>query len=375
INFLNWLQAQGAVTQNAAMPGAPGTTGPVPVPMPPRQRPSSQPLDDSQYLQGPDMGTGPLPTGPLPPPTPEALKAMFAELEPETTTRRIVDADVVSAHDADDWNAERDDLAAGVPADLSEPSAGVMGGWGNDARADSIELPATGPLMPPAPESETSAWMPGDDRSGDAAPAIPAESATEDEDAPRYSAFSGFAPAQDDIPAESATDSGGAPTTLEALEQSFARSGFESYDMRPGELAAMAERMPATASGEQPPDLAGSGDAEEFALSPEPESRSVSQPAGPAPDPDDYAGRLNLARERRAAGNLDDALGEYRIILKNAPDLLGDVMDDLNESLDAAPDHPEIHRLLGDAHIRQGDYLSALEAYNRAVALTQAQGN
>ena len=34
--------------------------------------------------------------------------------------------------------------------------------------------------------------------------------------------------------------------------------------------------------------------------------------------------------------------------------------------------HPELHRLLGDARIRQGDYLSALESYNRAVALTNA---
>ena len=233
--------------------------------------------------------------------------------------------------------------------------------------------------MPPAPESEASSWMPGDGQSGGATSAIPAESATADEETPHYSAFSGFAPAQDDIPAESATDSGEAPTTLEALEQGFARSGFESYDMRPGELAAMAAQMPATAFGEQPPDFAESGSTDMLAPSPEQESRpagqSASQPAGPAPAPDDYAGRLDFARERRAAGNLDDALGEDRIILKNAPDLLGDVMDDLNESLDAAPDHPEIHRLLGDAHIRQGDYLSALEAYNRAVALTQAQGN
>jgi cytochrome c-type biogenesis protein CcmH/NrfG len=42
-------------------------------------------------------------------------------------------------------------------------------------------------------------------------------------------------------------------------------------------------------------------------------------------------------------------------------------------SLEEAPDHPELHRLLGDAYIRQGNYLQALEAYNRAVALTQAQ--
>ncbi len=72
---------------------------------------------------------------------------------------------------------------------------------------------------------------------------------------------------------------------------------------------------------------------------------------------------------------MDDALAEYRIVLKNSPDLLTDVMNDLRASLAEQPDHPEVHRLLGDAHIRQGDYLSALESYNRAVALTQALGN
>ena len=73
------------------------------------------------------------------------------------------------------------------------------------------------------------------------------------------------------------------------------------------------------------------------------------------------------------SGVFDEALNDYRVVLKNAPDLLNDVVSELQESLSAAPDHPEIHRLLGDARIRQGDYLSALESYNRAVALTQTE--
>jgi tetratricopeptide (TPR) repeat protein len=90
-------------------------------------------------------------------------------------------------------------------------------------------------------------------------------------------------------------------------------------------------------------------------------------------EPKDYPSRLERARARLESGHIEDALTDYRLVLKNAPDLLGDVMSDLNDSLEEAPDHPEVHRLLGDAYIRQGNYLQALEAYNRAVALTQAQ--
>ena len=90
-------------------------------------------------------------------------------------------------------------------------------------------------------------------------------------------------------------------------------------------------------------------------------------------EPKDYPARLERARQRLETGQIDAALFDYRLVLKNAPDLLGDVMSDLNESLEEVPDHPEVHRLLGDAYIRQGNYLQALEAYNRAVALTQAQ--
>lgn len=477
MNFLNWLQAQGAVAQNLGMLGAQGNTGPVPVPAPPRQRPADQPADDPRYpssdggmppvasaLAG---GTEPLLTGPLPPPSPEALKAMFAELEPETTARRIVDADIVSARDAGDWNAQRDDpgaldgrggermasapigdAAAADPMSAWTETDAEPSGWAGgifppaaSSRLDetsaafmptgALEDMATGefPVTPASasasyaqsaqpfplageihssePEDEASWRMPATggqtgaaeevagqngtpDRFDWAAFANPAESATADDHL--YSAVSGFASTHDEIPAESATvhdsptasadgmvSSSDTPLTLEALEQGFTESGFASYELRPGELAAIVGQMPATTPDEQPPaavwigDAANPAEAQPVPPTAPPEPEPTRKTAAPAPD--DYAGRLSLARERRSAGNLDDALGEYRIILKNAPDLLGDVMDELNESLAAAPDHPEVHRLLGDAHIRQGDYLSALESYNRAVALTQAQAN
>jgi tetratricopeptide (TPR) repeat protein len=166
------------------------------------------------------------------------------------------------------------------------------------------------------------------------------------------------------------------PATLEALEQSFASSGFQSFELRPGELAALAAQAgsaPDAPARDGVPDFAASGVTTAVEASAPPTPEPPAEPRGPAPD--DYAARLNVGREHRGAGRIEDALTEYRVVLKNAPELLPEVVDELNESLSMAPDHPEVHRLLGDASIRQGDYLGALESYNRAVALTQAQNN
>lgn len=200
-------------------------------------------------------------------------------------------------------------------------------------------------------------------------------------------------------------------TTLEALELNFATSGFQHIELRPGELETLVDQTPTdkqtaqprpveaqstlpeppitewqvstAASVEHPTGQAnGHTTAAPLADAPVP-AVPVTTPASSAPMParsaepepahDDYPARLDLARRRRDAGRLDDALTEYRVILRNAPDLLADVIGDLNKLMEDAPEHPEVHRLLGDARIRQGDYLSALESYNRAVSLTQAR--
>jgi tetratricopeptide (TPR) repeat protein len=87
----------------------------------------------------------------------------------------------------------------------------------------------------------------------------------------------------------------------------------------------------------------------------------------------DYAAQLASARAHSATGALPDALEDYRAILRGSSDYLGDIVGDL-QSLAASTDSADVHRLLGDARIRQGDYVGALESYNRAQALTQAPG-
>jgi tetratricopeptide (TPR) repeat protein len=164
----------------------------------------------------------------------------------------------------------------------------------------------------------------------------------------------------------------GPDMTLEALEDAHTSSGFQPLTLEPGTLAAFTGNDPrgGAAPGETTRAL------DDFFQGPEePQPAPLPEPEPQAPTPTiaptDYPARLAQARSLREAGALDEALVEYRALLKNAPNLLPDVLSDLESSLDEQPDHPEIHRLLGDARIRQGDYMAALESLNRSVSLTQ----
>ncbi len=138
-------------------------------------------------------------------------------------------------------------------------------------------------------------------------------------------------------------------TGLETLEAELASSGFQRMEAGQGMLASIA-----------------AGEAAARALDVDPN-------AAPG-DGGDYHARLEQAREWREMGRLDEAFSSYRVLLKMAPDLLPDVAAEIEEALRVAPDHPEARRLLGDVKLKQGDYMGALEAYNRAVELAQSRG-
>jgi hypothetical protein len=135
-------------------------------------------------------------------------------------------------------------------------------------------------------------------------------------------------------------------TRLEALEAELASSGFRQMAPGEGMLASLA-----------------AGEAAARALGVDPDATP--------PADGDYPARLRQARQWREEGRLDDAFASYRVLLKMAPDLLPDVMAEIEEARRAAPGHPEASRLLGDAKLKQGDYQGALEAYNHAVELAQ----
>ncbi|MGI9060043.1 MAG: tetratricopeptide repeat protein [Ktedonobacteraceae bacterium] len=84
-----------------------------------------------------------------------------------------------------------------------------------------------------------------------------------------------------------------------------------------------------------------------------------------------YKERLLRGYQHQLAGSYDDAMQEYRIIIRNAPDLLGDVVSNMRALLKIAPKYSAGYRVLGDAYMRQGEYLQAMEAYNKALSMAK----
>ncbi|MFI5273135.1 MAG: hypothetical protein ACHQ4H_08910, partial [Ktedonobacterales bacterium] len=351
INWLQWLQAQGARPHDDG--DAPRRAGRV----------TGQLTPPAQGLPPPAVG---LPTGPLPQPSSEELREMFAELGAETAANRVVEGVVVARDDGAVPSTRAFDGGDGTLDDPDQFADGQNGHAAADHERDWQRDAASSVGFAPSYGNGAD----GHERETAYGSALP------DEDG---GAFAASAAADDEwsLPMEERSESP-APVTLEALERTYAGSGFQPIDLRPGELASIAGQ-----TGSAPAPRAGAAhasqpltDAEHRATRDEPAAPAEPrEPPVPALDPADYAARLERARGQLGEDSLPDTLAEYRLILKNAPGLLQDVLDDLNEMLAEHADQPEIHRLLGDAHTRTGDYLSAIEAYNRAVALSHAQND
>ncbi len=71
------------------------------------------------------------------------------------------------------------------------------------------------------------------------------------------------------------------------------------------------------------------------------------------------------------AGDYDDAMQAYRVIIRSAPELLSEVVSNVRALLKLAPNYSEGYRVLGDAYMRQGEYLQAMEAYNKALTMAK----
>jgi tetratricopeptide (TPR) repeat protein len=367
LNWYNWLQSQGAVALGAAStPAAPATPSalaakgptiplsgldaPVDAPVRPPGVANGHPPDATGGAGGaggprftmpippaqqPDLlfpveppGTQPQPQGEdeeqatIPLPSPQALRTMFAELGDNTSSQPVVEAGTVA----------------------NAPASGT-------------------PDTPWEPEATYDTYV----EAGEALASSQGHFTVSDED-------KDYDDDRDDPPREA--------QTLEDLERAFSASGFTHIEMRPGLLAKLERGQHAEDTG----DTGDTGDARDVAVPTEPpaddepvrdEPAASNAPMGvpvvSGPDPRDYPARLTRARERRDGGQLDEALNEYRAIIKNAPDLLPDVLNDLYASLAELPDHPNLHSVLGDALVCQGEYEKALESYNKAMELAQAR--
>lgn len=84
--------------------------------------------------------------------------------------------------------------------------------------------------------------------------------------------------------------------------------------------------------------------------------------------------RLLKGYQLQLAGFYDDAMQEYSVIIRNAPELLGDIISNLRALNKLAPRYAASYRVLGNAYMRQGEYLQAMDAYNKYnKALTMAK--
>ena len=88
-----------------------------------------------------------------------------------------------------------------------------------------------------------------------------------------------------------------------------------------------------------------------------------------------YRERLLRGYQSQLIGDYDSAMQEYRIIIRNAPELLGEVVSNLRALLKLAPKYSAGYRVLGDAYMRQGEYLQAMEAYNKALTMAKKAKN
>ena len=101
------------------------------------------------------------------------------------------------------------------------------------------------------------------------------------------------------------------------------------------------------------------------------EPTPVGKTASSSTNAQSYKERLLLGYQYQLAGSYDEAMQEYRVIIRNAPDLLGEVVSNMRALLKLAPQYSAGYRVLGDAYMRQGEYLQAMEAYNKALSMAK----
>jgi tetratricopeptide (TPR) repeat protein len=91
----------------------------------------------------------------------------------------------------------------------------------------------------------------------------------------------------------------------------------------------------------------------------------------PAKENLSYRERLVKGYQHQLVGDYDEAMQEYRLIIRSGTDLLDEVVSNVRALLKLAPNYSPGYRVLGDAYMRQGEYLQAMEAYNKALTMTK----
>lgn len=85
--------------------------------------------------------------------------------------------------------------------------------------------------------------------------------------------------------------------------------------------------------------------------------------------------RLVRGYQHQLSGAYEEAMQDYRVIIRNAPELLEDVISNMRALLKITPRFSLGYRVLGDAYMRKGEYLQAMEAYNKALTMAKKARN
>lgn len=133
------------------------------------------------------------------------------------------------------------------------------------------------------------------------------------------------------------------------LETTMKRPSIRLQAMSQQQRAAAPSQYQTTGRGSEPRSMAGTG-------------------RGNVPS---FQERLVKGYQHQLVGDYDEAMQEYRIIIKSAPELLNDVASNVRALLKIAPNYSAGYRVLGDAYMRQGEYLQAMEAYNKALTMAK----
>jgi tetratricopeptide (TPR) repeat protein len=84
-----------------------------------------------------------------------------------------------------------------------------------------------------------------------------------------------------------------------------------------------------------------------------------------------YKDCLVRGYQYQLSGDYDEAMQAYRLVIKGSPELLSEVVSNVRALLKLAPKYAAGYRVLGDAYMRQGEYLQAMEAYNKALTMAK----
>jgi hypothetical protein len=87
-------------------------------------------------------------------------------------------------------------------------------------------------------------------------------------------------------------------------------------------------------------------------------------------DPENDALRLAVARMNQGAGNLAQAIEQYKVLIKRGH-LVDEVVEDLQDTINDNEDPQmlrRLHRLLGDAYMKQNRFREAMDEYSWTLA-------